>query len=156
MSVSPHDRPLVIPIIPDRLLALTYPDTTVHHFALELDRGTMDIWANRLANKSSFRRKLLAYSAAREQRRFADAWSCKSLRVLTVTTSEQRIEHMLAAQRRAVPQCPAGFFLYATLARIGEHGALGPAWTTIKGGQLSMRHNMSGFSERAAPEILQG
>ena len=67
----PHpDTRLIVPVIPERLFGLTYPDTTTHHFALELDRGTMDIWANRLVGKASFRRKLMAYAAAREQRRF--------------------------------------------------------------------------------------
>jgi hypothetical protein len=151
VPVSLHDRPHVIPIIPDRLFALTYPDTTMQHFALELDRGTMDIWANRLVGKSSFRRKLMAYAAAREQKRFTDVWGCKSLRVLTVTTSATRIEHMLCAQRRAIPHCPAGFFLYATMDDLARHGALGPAWTTIKGGHASIAHQMS-TSNTAAPD----
>jgi hypothetical protein len=153
VSVSRHDRPLVIPIIPDRLFGLTYPDTTTHHFALELDRGSMDIWANRLVGKSNFRRKLIAYAAAREQRRFAQLWSFKSFRVLTVTTSETRIAHMLAAQRRAAPQCPSGFFLYSTLDRLAQHGALGPAWITSKGGPVSLRHRVTGLSESAACEV---
>lgn len=152
VSVSRHDSPLVIPIIPDRLFGLTYPDTTVHHFALELDRGTMDIWANRLVGKSSFRRKLIGYAAAREQSRFTETWSFKSFRVLTVTMSEQRIVHMLAAQRRAAPQCPAGFFLYSTLDRIAQLGALGPAWITSKGGHVSLGHRMTAPSARAAPQ----
>jgi hypothetical protein len=151
VPVSPRHRPLVVPIIPDRLFGLTYPDTTTHHFALELDRGTMDIWANRLVGKSSFRRKLIGYTTAREQRRFADMWGFKSFRVLTVTTSEDRIAHMLDAQRRATPQCPAGFFLYSTLQRLAQHGALGPAWSTSKGGHVSLGHRMTGFSDRKAP-----
>src|SRR4029079_16908930 len=117
------------------------------------DRGSMDIWANRLVGKSSFRRKLIAYAAAREQRRFADVWAFKSFRVLTVTTSRERITHMLAAQRRAAPQCPAGFFLYSTLHLLALHGALGPAWITSKGGHVSLRHAMTGSRERAAPEV---
>src|SRR6185295_15488736 len=136
------------------LFGLTYSDTTSHHFALELDRGTMDIWANRLVGKTSFRRKLIAYAAAREQRRFADVWAFKSLRVLTVTTSEDRIAHMLAAQRRAAPQCPAGFFLYPTLDRIAEHGALGAAWITNRGGHVSLRHSMTGSSVTAEPQVI--
>ena len=54
-------RPLTIPVIPDRLFAPDISRHTRHHFALELDRGTMDIWANRLVGKSSIRRKLIAY-----------------------------------------------------------------------------------------------
>lgn len=152
VTVAQRDRPLVIPIIPDRVFGLTYPDKTSHHFALELDRGTMDIWANRLVGKSSFRRKLIGYAAAREQQRFANMWSFKSFRILTVTTSEERIAHMLAAQRRAVPQCPAGFFLYSTLHRVAQHGALGPAWITSKDGHVSLGHRMTVSHQGTAPQ----
>ena len=98
---------LTIPVVPDRLFALAYPDNTIHHFALELDRGTMDIWANRLVGKSSIRRKLIGYFHSREQKRFAETWGFKSFRVLTVTTSDSRIDSMLQAQRRVAPRLPA-------------------------------------------------
>jgi hypothetical protein len=135
------DRPLVLPVIPDRLLALTYPDMTTHHFALELDRGTIAVWAHRLAGKSSWRRKVMAYAAVRERRGFAAAWACASLRILTVTTSDERIRHLLAAQRRAAPHCPPGFFLYTTLHRLREHGAAGPIWTSSRETCLSIAHH---------------
>ena len=45
------------------------------------------------------------------QKRFAEVWGFKSFRVLTVTTSDSRIDNMLEAQRRVAPQCPPGFFL---------------------------------------------
>lgn len=149
-------RTILTAVIPDRLFGLTYPDSTTHHFALELDRGTMDIWANHLVGKSSFRRKLMAYLAAREHKRFAEAWAFKSLRVLTVTTSEERIEHMLAAQRRVAPQCPPGFFLYSTLAQLTQHGALGPAWTNSKGGHVSVLHQVTGCRELATARHWPG
>ena len=132
VRIPHHDKSLTVPVIPDRLFALTYADDTRHNFALELDRGTMDIWANRLVGKSSFRRKLLAYHYAREQRRHTEVWGFKSFRVLTVTTGEERIRNMIDAQRRAARDCPPGFFLYATPERLARHGALGPAWMTSK------------------------
>ena len=40
----PHpDTRLIVPVIPDRLFGLTYPDTTAHHFALEWIWACMDI-----------------------------------------------------------------------------------------------------------------
>jgi hypothetical protein len=67
-----------IPVDPDRLFALIYPDVR-HNFALEQDEGTMDIWANRLVNKPSIRRKQMAYYLALMQRRIARRWDFKKL-----------------------------------------------------------------------------
>jgi len=130
-----------IPAVPDRLFSLRYHDGTRHNFALELDRGTMDIWANRLAHKSSFRRKLIAYCSARQEKRHTQLWGFNSFRVLTVTTGEERIRNMIEAQRRVAPECPPGFFLYSTMERLTRHGALGPAWVTTKGDHVSLRHD---------------
>ena len=141
VTIRHRDQALTIPVVPDRLFALAYPDNTIHHFALELDRGTMDIWANRLVGKTSVRRKLIGYFHSRAQKRFAETWGFKSFRVLTVTTSDSRIDSMLQAQRRVAPQCPPGLFLYSTADRIAQHGALGPAWVTSKSDSVSLRHD---------------
>lgn len=140
VSIPSHDTGLTVPVIPDRLFALRYADGTAHNFALELDRGTMDIWANRLIGKSSMRRKLLAYHHARENDLFSSKWGFRSFRVLTVTTSEQRVMGMLKAQQRAVAHCPSGFFLYSTLERLAQHGAMGPAWISSRCDAVSLRH----------------
>ncbi len=139
-----------IAAVPDRLFSFVYDDSTRHNFALELDRGTMDIWANRLVGKSSFRRKLIAYYNAREQKRHAEVWGFKSFRVLTVTTGEERIRNMLDAQRRVAPDCPPGLFLDSTPQRIERHGALGPAWITSKSDNVSLAHDTQ---PRRAPEL---
>ena len=134
-------RNISVPTIPDRLFSLRYHNGTRHNFALELDRGTMDIWASRLVGKSSFRRKLLAYHVAREQQRHTEVWGFKSFRVLTVTTNEERIRNMLDAQRRVAPDCPAGVFLYSTPQRLARHGAFGPAWMTSRSDNVALLHN---------------
>ena len=132
-----RSKELAIAVVPDRLFALVYPDTR-HNFALELDRGTMDINAKRLVGKSSFRRKLLGYFHAWREKRHTDVWDFKSFRILTVTTSEKRIENMIAAQRDVAADCPPGLFLYSTPQRLSKHGALGPAWVTSKSSSVSL------------------
>jgi protein involved in plasmid replication-relaxation len=138
VTIRHHDKALTIPVVPDRLFAFAYPDNTTHNFALELDRGTMDIWANRLVGKSSIRRKLIGYFHGREQKRIVEKWGFKSFRVLTVTTSDSRIESMLRTQRRVAADCPPGLFLYSTPERIERHGALGRAWITSKSDNVSL------------------
>jgi hypothetical protein len=139
-TIRHQHKPLTITIIADRLFALVYPHAR-HNFALEQDLGTMDIWASRLIGKSSIRRKHLGYVHAREQRRFVDHWGFKSFRVLIVTTSDTRINTMLRTQRHFVPTCPPGFFMYSTRERLSRHGALGPAWVTIKRDNVSLLDN---------------
>ena len=78
--------------------------------------------------RSSYRRKLIGYFEAWKQGRHSAAVGLQAFRVLTVTTSEKRISHMLAVQREITKDSLAGFFLYTTRERIADHGPLGPAW----------------------------
>ena len=149
-----HDgRRTSFPIVPDRLFSLEYDDGMRHNFAFEFDRGTMDIWANRLIGKSSFRRKLTAYTNARQQKRHTEVWGFKSFRVLTVTTCEERLRNMIDAQRRVARDCPSGFFLYATPERLARHGALGPAWVTSKSDYVALVRDSSARAGALATPI---
>jgi len=125
-------------VIPDRLFSLGI-DQRRWNFSLELDRGTMSngIKSTRLG-KSSYRRKLIGYFQAWKQGRHTEQWGFRSFRVLTITTSDKRIEHMLAVQREVTNDSASGLFLYATPQRIATHGALGTVWTTSDGNAVSL------------------
>lgn len=130
--------PLAIAVVPDRLFSLAYANGTRHNFALELDRGTMDVKAKRLVGKSSFRRKLIGYVQAWRERQHTTAWGFHSFRVLTITTSEKRITHMRAAQREVTQDTASGLFLYATAERLAAHGPLGEAWVDGNGDSVRL------------------
>jgi hypothetical protein len=128
-------KDVAINVVPDRLFALDDVQERVRwHFALELDRGTMSNGtpATKLVGKSSYRRKLIGYFEAWKQSRHIAQWGFKTFRLLTVTTSEKRIAHMLDLQREITKSTLAGFFLYTTQARLAEHGVLGPAWISAQ------------------------
>jgi protein involved in plasmid replication-relaxation len=93
-----RSQDVAVAVVPDRLFALHFSDGRQFNFALELDRGTMDVAAKRLVGKSSFCRKILAYFHAWQDKRHTSVWGFESFRVLTVTTSEERIDHMFATQ----------------------------------------------------------
>jgi hypothetical protein len=116
-------------VIPDRLISLA-TEQARWNFAIELDRGTMSNGtpATRLVDKTSYRRKLIGYFEAWKQGRHTEQWGFKSFRVLTITTSEKRISHMLAVQREITKGSASGLFLYSTADRVAKHGVLGPAW----------------------------
>lgn len=130
VKVKASRETLSIAVVPDRLFSLAYPETTRNNFALELDRGTMDIRAKTLKGKSSFRKKQLAYFHAWKAGEHTKAWGFQSFRILTITPSENRIENMIAAQHDVTEGSASGLFLYTTPERIAAHGALGAAWVS--------------------------
>jgi hypothetical protein len=132
---APNFKEVAINVVPDRLFALDDTQRRLRwHFALELDRGTMSngTASTKLHGKSSYRRKIIGYFEAWKQGRHTAQWGCKSFRLLTVTTSEKRIQHMLDVQREVTNNTLPGFFLYTTRERMAEHGALGPAWISAE------------------------
>lgn len=148
-DVHPHDYPhlgamLKVPITlftePDRLFALQLPDNTGWSFALELCRSTEDIFARRLKGKTTHLKKVLGYFSAWRSSTHLQQWGelCKALRVLTVTTSDTRIHHMIEAQEHVTRGAAAGLFLYSTAERLKTVGALGPAWVSAKRNDISL------------------
>jgi hypothetical protein len=131
-------RPVPLAVVPDRLFSLAYADGTRHNYALEVDRGTMDVRAKRLAGKSSFRRKLLGYFHAWRARQHTARWGFKRFRILTVTTSETRVASMLAAQGQVTNGAARGLFLYTTRERLAADGALAPIWMSADADGLSL------------------
>jgi hypothetical protein len=138
---TPDYKEVSINVVPDRLFALDNTERRVRwYFALELDRGTMSngTASTKLHGKSSYRRKLIGYFEAWKQGRHTAQWGCKSFRLLTVTTSEKRIQHMLDVQREITNNTLPGFFLYTTRERMAEHGVLGPAWISAERDDVSL------------------
>ena len=139
VDVSIDKRPQTLTVIPDRLFRLR-ADKHHFNFALEIDRGTETLSARskKSAKRSTFRKKISAYYAAFLQDQFEETWGFKSLRIVTVTTSEARIEHMLALQREVTNDLAPNLFLYTTRQRIDAHGVLGPAWRSAAGDNIRL------------------
>ena len=129
---------LTIGVIPDRVFSLVFADCTRLNFALELDRGTMDIKSRQLVGKSSFRRKLMGYYEFWREGLHTTQWGFKAFRVLTVTPSEKRIENMLAAQRDIVGKQGSNLFLFTTPKHLAEKSPLADVWVTGKGAQTAL------------------
>jgi hypothetical protein len=131
LSIAP--KPITIGVVPDRVFSLASQDRTRFNFALELDRGTMDIKSRQLIGKSSYRRKLLGYYQLWKEGLHTRQWGFQSFRVLTVTPSEKRIENMLAVQREIVGEQGSNLFLFTTPKRLKEKSPLADVWVTGKG-----------------------
>lgn len=127
--------PLELGVQPDEVFGLRVhvdgserPPTV--YFFLEADRGTMPIGRRGLA-RSSFLRKLLAYEATWSSGIYRSHFGIQNFRVLTVTTSESRVGHLVAAVRSL--QAAARIFLFTTHERLREASILGSVWTNGRG-----------------------
>jgi len=87
-------------VIPDRVFALELQDrngqTNRAVFFLEADRGTMPVMRRNLL-QTSFYRKLLAYEATWSQSIHRKRFGFERFRVLTVTTSTDRVNSIIKA-----------------------------------------------------------
>ena len=97
-------------VIPDDLFALVFDDGTASYFLVEIDRGQMpvrrgersreEVIAGKRRTRTYYMAKLATYYHGWRQRRHVEQFGVEQLRVLTVTTSEKRIETMLDASAR--------------------------------------------------------
>lgn len=87
-------------VIPDKLFGLHFSDDPEGknraYFFLEADRGTMPI-IRRNFNRTSFFKKIVGYYHAWHEDIFKETFGFKNARVLTITTSDQRIKDMVKA-----------------------------------------------------------
>lgn len=114
--VNWHDQWHDIAIVPDALFGLHYIDRpegkNKAYFMVEIDRGTMPI-TRRDISQTSFARKLHSYADTYERKLHTEQFGIKNFRVLTLTTSTERIGTMRTAFKNEVAQsAPAGMFLF--------------------------------------------
>jgi hypothetical protein len=86
-------------VIPDQVFGLEFDKQSGHRrawFFLEADRATMPVVRAALA-KTSFYRKLLAYSATWRQNLHRRRFGWDRFRVLTVTSSRSRVQNLIQA-----------------------------------------------------------
>ena len=95
-------------VIPDRVFGLEFDNKRCWYF-LEADRATMPITRGNL-DQTSFQRKLLAYEATWTQDIHRREFGIQRFRVLTVTTSPERVQGMIEACRKL--QHGRGLFLF--------------------------------------------
>lgn len=92
------ERNVTLGLVPDAMFAFENSANTEArtHYFLEADRGTMPIIRKNFA-RTSFYRKLVAYEATWVRGIHKRRWGIPRFRVLTVTTSEERVASMASA-----------------------------------------------------------
>ena len=106
-------------VIPDDVFALDYSGADAGKrralFFVESDRSTMPI-ERRDLSKTSFLRKLIAYEATWLKKIHQTQFACDRFRVLTITTSVERVKHLVEACSRL--KHGKGLFLFVDLATL--------------------------------------
>jgi hypothetical protein len=119
-------------VIPDRVFGLEFAGKPAGQnrvwFFLEADRGTMPVTRSRL-DQSSYHRKLLAYQATWTQNLHRKL-GISRFRVLTITTSADRLASMLEACR-ALPR-GHGLFLFGDQMGFERSDPLTFSWSSLR------------------------
>jgi hypothetical protein len=105
-------------VIPDRVFGLEVNGNQCWYF-LEADRDTMPITRSDL-DRTSFQRKLLAYEATWSQNLHRSRFGWQRFRVLTVTTSSQRVQGIIEVCQGLAHG--HGLFLFLDAASLAKHG----------------------------------
>ena len=96
------EEPVTLGVAPDALFGLHYLDRPEGrnraYFFLEADRATMPIQRANV-RQTSFFRKLTAYYETWKQGIHTEVYGIKNFRVLTVTSSPERVENLIRANR---------------------------------------------------------
>ncbi len=127
-------RRAAISVVPDAVFALHFKEFDQRSFFfVEADRATMPITRSDMS-QSSFRRKLLSYLAAHNEKQHVERFGFSNLRVLTLTTSSERVASMLDVVREITSGRGSGMFLFADVGMIAANpDPFTTPWQTTSG-----------------------
>jgi hypothetical protein len=111
-----------IKIVPDGLFGLEYTregSKAYRFFALEADRNTQPVTRSDL-QQTSYLRKILAYRQLSAQGIYKSHLGLPNLFVLTVTTSEPHMTHIMSLVRELATEGKSKLFLFKTMSSLGD------------------------------------
>lgn len=133
VAVSEQGRSRMVAVIPDAYFVLHLGDRRAHFF-LELDRATM--------SNSRWRTRIRAYLAYIRSGKYTERYGTRSLRILTVTTTDQRLENL-----RRTTQHTGGsdVFWFTTLEQVSAASVFfDPIWRVANDERGSARKALLG------------
>src|SRR5580704_9699809 len=119
-------------ILPDALFGLRFDDEEESYFMLEIDRGEMPVERYKNAQRTYFAKKMLTYYEANRQQRHVHDLGLKNFRVLTVTTTPERVERMLMGLDGITEGRGSNMFLFAAQPAFMASNPLELRWVSGK------------------------
>ncbi len=119
-------------VIPDALFGLRFNDDEESYFMLEIDRGEMPVERYKNAQRTYFAKKMMTYYEANRQQRHVHDLGLPNFRVLTMTTTPERVERMLAALDGITEGRGSNMFLFADQVAFMASNPLELQWVSGK------------------------
>jgi hypothetical protein len=108
---------LKLAVEPDKIFGLRFTDKPENQskvfFFLEADRGIMPIKRKSLKHQTSFYKKMIAYFETHKEKVYKNLFNINNFRVLTITTSQKRIDEMIKQNKNITNNTRLGIFLFA-------------------------------------------
>jgi hypothetical protein len=124
-------------VVPDGLFGLRFADDSASYFMLEIDRGTIPILRSDGKGSSAWQKsityKLATYWEGWKAGRHVEQFGLKQMRVLMLTTSAERMKHMLGVVDELTQGRGSAFFLFGHAAQLRGADPLGVTWTSGRG-----------------------
>src|SRR4051794_15312763 len=135
VEIREGGKPYRLGVEPDKVFGLEFHGAPENrrraYFFLEADRGTMPVTRKGLG-QTSFLRKLVCYQETWRQGLHKTHLGIPNFRVLTVTTSRERMEHLVEACR-LISGGGSRLFLFTEQERLGQEGILVHEWVNGRG-----------------------
>jgi len=119
---------------PDELFGLRFFEAEEEsYFMFERDRGEMPVERHSRKDQTYFAKKMLIYYEVNRGGEHVRELGIPNFRVATMTTTKQRVEQMIEAQREITNGRGSNMFLFIDDASLIDTNPLAAQWTTGKG-----------------------
>ena len=122
---------------PDEIFGLRFLKTEEEsYFLFELDRGEMPVTRLRSKDQTYYAKKMLIYYEANRAGEHVRELGIPNFRVATVTTTPERVEQMIDAQKELTNGRGSNLFLFTDEASLAQSNPIDVQWTTGKGTRI--------------------
>jgi hypothetical protein len=124
----------LLSVDPDELFGLRFAEgKQPTYFMFERDRGEMPVHRRRSKDQTYYAKKMLTYYEANRGEEHVRELGIPNFRVLTVTTTPERVGQMIEAQKEMTDGRGSNMFLFIDDANLLKGTPLDAYWTTGKG-----------------------
>jgi hypothetical protein len=127
----------LLSVDPDELFGLRIAGAKQEsYFMFECDRGEMPVHRRKNKEQTYYAKKMLTYYEANRVGEHGRELGIPNFRVLTVTTTAERVEQMIEAQKEMTDGRGSNMFLFTDQTCLSKSSPLDVLWTTGKGRQV--------------------
>jgi Replication-relaxation len=129
----------VLSVDPDEVFGLRFHSLEEEsYFLFELDRGEMPVQRHSRKDQTYFAKKMLIYYEANRAGEHIREFGIPNFRVATVTTTPERVDQMIEAQKEINSGRGSNVFLFIDEVSLAESNPLDAVWLTGKGERIRL------------------